>query len=254
MAIGIALLVGGLAWAVGKSYAESLPKLYRSEVTFSVSKAADARKDLRGFSQTQQEDIELRLLSQQIVSDAVLKEVTAAREDRRVLRQRIIVEPVGETRLIQVKVDARQPEQASDLANRVAASYAVFKKQEAEELHRMMINLLEQEHEVNQLNYHQSLQQQRSISVSDRSALELQTDIVKMHAGLVQVTQERLDALRTRQDLGGIVQIVESAKPAEQSAYPNVVLIASFFAAGGSLTGFALAVVFFALNRKEQRC
>ncbi|MEM6886012.1 MAG: hypothetical protein AAF571_13370 [Verrucomicrobiota bacterium] len=251
VALFVAISAAVLAWAAGKHYAESLPKLYRSQVTFSVREAADARKGLRGFSQTQQEDIEMRMLSQQIISDVVLDGVATLPEDRRALRQRIIVEPVKQTRLIQVKVDAREAAQAAVLANQVAESFAVYKKQEAQQLYWEALDLLEEEHQLNLQNYSESLQKQAAIPSEQFEATALQADVVKMHAGLVQVTQNRLDKMRAQQGYESVIQIVALAEPAVDSAYPNVVLIASFSAAGGALAGFALTVVFFALRRKR---
>jgi|GEM_PF-5539201 len=249
-ALGVAFITALIAWQVASSYANSLPKLYRSAVTLTVSQAASARKDLRGFSQMQQEDIEMRVLSQQILSDEVLECVDESPENRRTLRQNIIVEPVKESRLIKVKVDARVPEQAAVLANQVATGFVEFKQEEWEGLLQEALEQLQREHTTNQQNLTQSSSKLAAMSKDAGETFERQSDIVQMHQGLVDATQGRLDEMKKRHGLGSVVKIVDLAQPPTYHAYPNITMISAFAAAGGALVGFALAVTFFVLRRR----
>ncbi len=251
IALGTALLTALLAGAAGWHYSESLPKVYASEVTFAVRESENSRKDLRGFSQTQQEDMEMRKLSEQILSQSVLSQVSSDPEETRTLRQNISIEPIEETRLLQLRVKSRTPEEAASLASQVVESFTRFKTTEAAQIQSDLLESLRQEHEINLNQLAASRLRLSQISETDSAARQSQQDLVTMHQGLVQVTESRLEQMLANQARGEVVSVVQPAEISERSIYPNGVLIAGFSAAGGLLVGFVASVVFFVQTRKR---
>lgn len=249
VAIVVASVFAGIAWTAGIRYSESLPKLYRSSVTISVGTALGSRKDLRGYSQTQQEDLEMRMLSRQIISEDVLTRVSRDPDIRRILRQNIQVEPVKGTRLIKIKLDGHQPRQVADLANAVAAGFAALKSEQAEQEYLQLMQKLKQEHQQNVDALAESQMRLEALGDDTPEVQSRQRDVVSMYRGLVAVTQSRLEQFRSLQERGSVVDIVEPATPSIEPAYPNVPLIASFAAFGGFLAGFAFTVMGFAFLR-----
>jgi capsular polysaccharide biosynthesis protein len=175
------------------------------------------------------------------------------------LKNRLDLRPVRNTSLIEIRVFSEKPDEAAKIANEVAAVYKQHRQGQRKERSEGGIRALEEDYAQNEerirdiraemakLSQEPNTQNSNRLDEASRKldALRRFGDIV-----LMKLAAERTDLSLPASSM---VQIVDTAKPGLRPVRPNKPLNIAVATLVGGVGGFFLAILVYALQRREFR-
>jgi uncharacterized protein involved in exopolysaccharide biosynthesis len=227
-----------------------LPEIYASTATVKLDDEAAAIQYTDGGQMpTTFEIIKSQLVLTNVITALNLKEVWGKKynggnplktaETMKILQQRMVLAPVGNTKMISITVYSEDSKEAAQIANQVARAYHDFRIQGIKDDQIDDLKILEAELAA------QSNQLQAATSTSEIQNMRARYEVL-----LSKVTMARID---TQLPVYEIVQITDPAEPAKVPIRPNKPLNITIGVVGGILLASIIGALVLATKAIARR-